>query len=102
MFNNKEVIGSELDFYFPTLKLAVELNGILHYEPIYGTDKLEHIQSNDSQKSITCYNFGIEFCLIDSSACKHLTQANKDKYWDILDNLLKQVIQRDECDAGET
>lgn len=45
--NGKEIIGSELDFYFPTLRLAIELNGIFHYEPIYGKDKLKKIVQND-------------------------------------------------------
>ncbi len=36
-FNRKDTIGSELDIYIPTLKLAFELNGIFHYEPIFGS-----------------------------------------------------------------
>jgi len=32
IFNNKKVIGSELDIYIPTLKIAFELNGIHHYK----------------------------------------------------------------------
>ena len=39
--NQKEIIGSELDFYFPTLKLAIQINGPLHYYPIYGKKKLD-------------------------------------------------------------
>ena len=35
-YNNKEIINSELDIYIPKLKLAFELNGIFHYEPIFG------------------------------------------------------------------
>lgn len=92
--NNKETIGSELDFYFPTLKLAIELNGIFHYEPIYGQDTLDRIQVRDDQKSIYCYKYGIEFCSIDSSTCSHLTQANKDKYWQIFQDVLQKVIGR--------
>ena len=52
--NGKNAIGSELDFYFPQLRLAIELNGILHYEPIYGADRLERTQANDQQKGISC------------------------------------------------
>lgn len=55
LYNDKTTINSELDFYFPDLKIAVELNGIFHYEPIYGDKKLEKIQSNDKQKLINCY-----------------------------------------------
>lgn len=94
LFNTKEAIGSELDFYFPTLKLAVELNGIFHYEPIYGTDKLDRIQDNDSQKAIRCYELGIEFCSIDASTYSNLTKVVKDKYWSILNVVLHKVINR--------
>lgn len=93
-YNDRSVINSELDFYFPTLKLAIELNGIFHYEPIYGQDKLERIQNNDKQKSIQCHAHNIEFCVIDVSSCGHLTQFQKDKYWNIIDNLIKQVYPR--------
>lgn len=94
LFNDKKTIGSELDFYFPSLKLAVELNGIFHYEPIYGSDKLTRIQDNDKQKSIRCYELGIEFCTIDTSSCIHLTDKQKDKYWNILNSLLTSVFAR--------
>lgn len=36
-FNRKDTIGSELDIYIPSLSLAFELNGIFHYEPIFGS-----------------------------------------------------------------
>ena len=47
-FNRKDTIGSELDIYIPSLNLAVELNGIFHYEPIFGKDKLSKIKTNDA------------------------------------------------------
>jgi hypothetical protein len=50
--NEKTVINSELDFYFPKLKFAIELNGILHYEPIYGDKKFNQIQNNDNKKEL--------------------------------------------------
>ena len=40
-----EAINSELDVYVPSLNLAFELNGIFHYEPIYGEKKLNQILS---------------------------------------------------------
>jgi hypothetical protein len=87
--NNKDIIGSELDFYFPQLKLAIELNGIFHYEPIYGQDKLEKIQNNDKQKMRRCLEEGIEFCVVDSSSCSYLSKHNKTKYL----NIFKQIIE---------
>ena len=47
---DKSVINSELDFYFPNLKLAIEINGPLHYKPIYGKDKLIQIQNNNRDR----------------------------------------------------
>lgn len=92
--NGKSVIGSELDFYFPDLMFAIELNGIVHYEPIYGEDKFQRIQDNDRQKGIRCYEQGIELATIDVSACGRLTQANKTKYYNIIKDLLDRVIEK--------
>jgi hypothetical protein len=65
-FNRKDAINSELDIYFPTLNLAIELNGIFHYEPIYGESKLEKIQNNDNRKFQACLEQGIELCIIQN------------------------------------
>jgi hypothetical protein len=82
--NDKTAINSELDFYFPDLQLAIELNGILHFEPIYGISKLAQIQSNDNKKSFLCYQKQINLAIIDSSTCKKLTKSAKEKYWQIV------------------
>jgi hypothetical protein len=86
--NGKETIGSELDFYFPQLKFAIELNGPTHYEPIYGRNKFEKIVENDKQKVINCYNQGIELLVVDVSKVSYLTQERKSYYL----NLFKQYI----------
>lgn len=96
--NGKDAIGSELDFYFPQLRLAIELNGIFHYEPIYGADKLEQIQANDQQKSLRCAANGIEFCTIDTSTVTHTTSLVKERYWTIIRNLVTPLLGR----AGDT
>jgi hypothetical protein len=96
--NSKTIINSKLDFFFPELKFAIELNGIFHYEPIYGADKLEQIQNNDNQKYKQCIKHGIELCIIDSSSVKYLNQAAKDKYWNIVKDLVTSIQKR----AGHT
>ena len=83
-FNRKDAINSELDIYIPSMKLAFELNGIFHYEPIYGEKKLKQIQNNDTRKFQACLEKGIELCLIDSSSLSYFKPANAKKYLDII------------------
>jgi hypothetical protein len=49
--NDKELLdGYEVDISIPELKLAIEWNGIVHFKPIYGKQKLQKIQSRDAEK----------------------------------------------------
>ena len=81
VYNTKNIIGLELDIYIPNLKIAIELNGILHYEPIYGHDKFEKIKERDKQKMIICYNSGIELIVINLGK-KGLSKAQKNEIYD--------------------
>jgi hypothetical protein len=96
-FNRKDAINSELDIYIPFLKLAFELNGIFHYEPIYGKEKLASIQNNDCRKFQACIEKEIELCIIDSSAFSYFKEANAKKYLDIITNLVNQRLSRTDC-----
>jgi hypothetical protein len=94
LFNNKTTIESELDIYIPSLKLAFELNGIFHYEPIYSTTLLEKSQNRDKQKLIKCYEKGIELCVIDTSKQKYFTLKSSQIYLQIIINLISLNITR--------
>ena len=74
--NNKETIGSELDFYFPDLKLAIEINGPTHYLPIYGEKKLSQTQANDKLKRIACEKASITLATVDNLKSFSLKFAN--------------------------
>lgn len=65
-FNKKSTIGSELDIYFPTLKIAFEVNGIFHYRPIHGETKFQKIKENDKKKLSACTERGIMLHTIDA------------------------------------
>ncbi len=92
-FNRKDAINSELDIYIPTLKLAFELNGIFHYEPIYGSEKLDQIKNNDSRKYQACIEKNIELCIIDSSGLKYFKPEKCQKYLDIITNIINAKLK---------
>lgn len=91
-FNQKSAIGSELDIYIPSLNLAIELNGIFHYEPIYGTNKLDQIQNNDKSKSLACHEAKIDLCIIDTSGQTYVKPSTSQKYLDIIINIINERI----------
>lgn len=90
-FNRKDTIGSELDIYIPSLKLAFELNGIFHYEPIFGNDKLQKIQENDSNKFQKCQEHGISLCIIDTSSQKYFKPKSSQKFLDIITEIIDKT-----------
>ena len=87
-FNRKDTINSELDIYIPSLKLAFELNGIFHYEPIYGSEKLAQIQNNDSRKFQACLERNISLCIIDTSKYSYFKEQTAKKFLDIIINII--------------
>ena len=91
-FNRKDTINSELDIYIPSMKLAFELNGIFHYEPIYGDKKLNQIQNNDTRKFQACLEKGIEMCIIDVSSLSYFKPANAKKFLDIVCGLIDSKL----------
>ncbi len=92
-FNQKEAINSELDIYIPSIKLAFELNGIFHYEPIYGDSKLYQIQRNDRNKFQACIVNNISLCIIDCSKLGYFKEKAAKKYLDIIQSIIKQRLQ---------
>ena len=92
LFNEKNAIGSELDIYIPSLNLAFELNGIFHYEPIFGSEKFEQIKNNDISKSKTCIDNGIDLCIIDSSGQKYFKEKSSRKYLDIITRIINERL----------
>ncbi len=91
-FNRKDAINGELDIFIPSLKLAFELNGIFHYEPIYGPEKLSSIQNNDQRKSQACFERGIELCLIDVSHQSYFKEKTSIKFLSIITNIINHKL----------
>lgn len=93
IFNDKMAINSELDIYIPSLKLAFELNGIFHYEPIFGESKLNSIQQNDSNKFQKCQENDISLCVIDTSSQKYFKEQSSNKFFNIIKDIIDDNLQ---------
>jgi len=89
-FNRKDAIGSELDIYIPSLKLAFELNGVFHYEPIYGVDKFNQIKENDSRKFKLCHDAKIGLCILDTTQLSNFKEHRAKQYLDIIVNIINE------------
>ena len=88
LYNQKGAVDSELDIYIPSLNLAFELNGIFHYEPIYGVDKLNQIQANDKSKTKACHDAKIDLCIIDVSKQKYFKGPTSKPYLKIITDII--------------
>ena len=92
IYNDRKTIGYELDIYIPELKLAFELNGIFHYEPIYGQDKLDKTQFNDKQKFGLCQEKLISFCVIDTTSLKYFKEEKAKVFLNIIVNIINDKL----------
>lgn len=92
LYNNSTAIGAELDIYIPNLKLAFEINGIFHYEPVFGQDKLEKTKNNDQKKFYLCHKNSISLCVIDSSALKYFKEEQGLKYLNIIESIINKNL----------
>jgi len=91
-YNKSDTIGSELDIYISSLNIAFELNGIFHYEPIFGIKKFNQIQENDLSKSKACIDAKIDLCVIDTSSLKYFKITPAQKYLDIITKIIKERL----------
>jgi hypothetical protein len=92
LYNKSDAINSELDIYIPSLNIAFELNGIFHYEPIFGINKLQQIQKNDIFKSKLCLENKIDLCTIDVSQQKYFKESTSKKFLDIIISIINERI----------
>jgi very-short-patch-repair endonuclease len=90
------VDGLEIDILLPDYKLAIELNGPIHYFPIYGTDRLNITQSRDIKKQILLQQKGYDLIVINTSELKSkkkVTQFITKYFEDILADIIHNYRQ---------
>jgi len=71
-YNKNTTIGSELDIYIPSIKLAFEINGPQHYRPIFGEEIFQNTVRNDLLKKEACLKNKITLIEIDVSDLKSM------------------------------
>lgn len=74
LFNSRMILSGnkELDVYIPTLKTAIEWNGIYHYANFRGDEFLQKTQKQDLEKINECKKLGIDLYIV-----KDLKSSNK-------------------------
>ncbi len=100
LFNDKSTINSELDIYIPSFKLAIELNGIFHYEPIYGIKELNRIQNNNNRKFQACLEHGIELCIIDTTNQKYFKEKTSKQFLEIISKVINLKVAHDRVELS--
>lgn len=92
LYNSRSAVGLELDIYFPGLKLAVELNGIFHYQPIFGKRSLFRTQRNDMRKRARCEKKNIHLMVLDISEIKKFTPEINEELFEIIRGLVDERL----------
>lgn len=82
--NNRKLVGLELDLFIPELNLAIEVNGITHYKPIYGQDKFDRIQKNDEIKKRLLTEKKIDLLVLDISNLSNFTPEDAEPFIQIV------------------
>ena len=83
--------GLELDIYIPDIKIAFEIQGIFHYQPIFGKEKLNSIQERDDRKRKLCSELGIKLIPINVSMYTYIT---KERFDCIYRHILKVLSEK--------
>ena len=79
--NDKTMLpGIEVDVAIPSLRLAIEWNGVVHFQPIYDQEKLDVIQRRDAAKAQLAADLEIRLVVINDtdSSKKTLDRAYAD------------------------
>lgn len=88
-YNLLNKINNELDIYIPSLNLAIELNGIFHYKPIYGEEKFNKTHKTDLKKKLNCIKNNITLIVIDVSDYNRFTEASAKPFFDAILSIIE-------------
>jgi len=72
---NALIDAGEVDIWIPSFKLAFEIQGPSHFEPIYGDEKLKSEKANDENKRNKAKELGIVLIEVDISKIKEFRKS---------------------------
>jgi len=84
--NDKTAIGKELDLYLPEFKVAIEIDGITHWKPIFGEETLQRTIKADQRKDLLCEQAGIKLIRIK------LPEKSGDTYIYLKEDIKDRVV----------
>lgn len=90
LFNDRKTIKLELDIYVPSHRVAIELNGPVHYTPIYTPEKLEYVKNNDDRKVLLCIGHKIHLYVIDTSGMNKVNETTAKPYIGMVYDILNK------------
>lgn len=82
----------ELDVWLPTINMAIELNGPMHYFPIHGDEKLAKIQNADFQKQLMLHNSGVRYFIVDISTLRSTNKKSMEFLKQHFEHVMLPVI----------
>lgn len=88
-----------IDLYVPKLRAAIEIDGPMHFEPVFGEDKLNKRQAADTQKNGLILSSGM--VLIRVKLTKRDSQRYMREVRDRLKNLLDKVEKKFPANKSE-
>lgn len=89
-YNDRTLLKrSELDIFIPSLDIGIEINGPVHYDPIYGDKQLRAVQRNDRRKINKCAEFGINVHSVDTRAMGRFNESEAIKHY----QKIKKIIE---------
>ena len=80
--------GLEIDILIIKNKIAIEVNGPIHYKPIFGNEKLYKTKLNDNIKQKELINLGFLPIIIDTSKYIHINRLKP-----YLDDYYKKILK---------
>jgi hypothetical protein len=68
--------------------LAIEIQGIFHYQPVFGEEKFNSIKRNDAVKRKKCKELGIKLVEINTCEQNQFSIESSKKYVDFILELI--------------